>query len=62
VNVYEVAVGAAGVVDTQVVNILWPSEGEGGPQVGRWGGRDKESVGVVLGEAERTRGTSERNV
>jgi len=28
------------------------AEDEGGPQVGRWGGRDKKSVDVVLGEAE----------
>ena len=68
VNVYEVVVGATGVVDgellpeTQVVDILWGTEDEGGPQVGRGGERGKESVDVVLGEAERTRGRSERNV
>ena len=67
-NVYEVVIGAAGVVDSewlpeiQVVDILYGAEDKGGPQVGREEGRGKENVHVVLGEVERTRGTSGMSV
>ena len=63
VNVYEVAVGAAGGVDDEWLPETQDLDTLCGPQVGSsGGGRDKESVGGVLGEAERTRETRKRSV